>query len=181
MKRNGWVAASLEPGATVSEVARMAGLHVSQLFRWRNELCKHGETSIAPLVPVEIEPSVPPRDVAEAPLTRGPARRRRTRASSRSILVADTASGAMATLMETRCAEFSMPWCSRFRPACECGSRQATRICAEAFRRWHFKCRRCCAKTRSAVICSSSAVAAYSSFHCTSFCQIPGSRSILSY
>ncbi|MCP3475906.1 transposase [Bradyrhizobium sp. CCGUVB1N3] len=34
------VAASLEPGATVSEVARMAGLHVSQLFRWRKELCK---------------------------------------------------------------------------------------------------------------------------------------------
>ncbi|APG14931.1 hypothetical protein BKD09_42080 [Bradyrhizobium japonicum] len=34
------VAASLDPGATVSEVARMAGLHVSQLFRWRKELCK---------------------------------------------------------------------------------------------------------------------------------------------
>nr|WP_245452553.1 transposase [Bradyrhizobium forestalis] len=34
------VAASLEPGANVSEVARMAGLHVSQLFRWRKELCK---------------------------------------------------------------------------------------------------------------------------------------------
>ncbi|WP_080583670.1 transposase [Bradyrhizobium elkanii] len=34
------VAASLEPGATVSEVARMASLHVSQLFRWRKGLCK---------------------------------------------------------------------------------------------------------------------------------------------
>lgn len=33
-------------------------------------------------------------------------------------------------------------------------------VCAEAFRRWHSKCRRCCAKTRSVVICSSSAVAA---------------------
>jgi len=43
------VAASLEPGATVSEVARKAGLHVSQLFRWRKELCKYSETSIAPL------------------------------------------------------------------------------------------------------------------------------------
>lgn len=43
------VAASLEPGANVSEVARVAGLHVSQLFRWRKELCRHGETSIAPL------------------------------------------------------------------------------------------------------------------------------------
>src|SRR6478735_4804982 len=50
------VAASLEPGASVSEVARMAGLHVSQLFRWRKELCKHGEASTAPFVPVEILP-----------------------------------------------------------------------------------------------------------------------------
>ncbi|MCP1838576.1 transposase-like protein [Bradyrhizobium sp. USDA 4524] len=48
------VAASLEPGANVSEVARVAGLHVSQLFRWRKELCRHGEASIAPFVPVEI-------------------------------------------------------------------------------------------------------------------------------
>ncbi|WFU66712.1 transposase [Bradyrhizobium brasilense] len=40
------VAASLEPGANVSEVARVAGLHVSQLFRWRKELCRHGEASI---------------------------------------------------------------------------------------------------------------------------------------
>ncbi|MCA1458934.1 transposase [Bradyrhizobium sp. BRP22] len=37
------VAASLEPGATVSEVARVTGLQVSQLFRWRKELCKHSE------------------------------------------------------------------------------------------------------------------------------------------
>lgn len=53
----------------------MAGLHVSQLFRWRKELCKHVGTSIAPLVPVEIGPSVPPRDMAEAPLTTAPTRR----------------------------------------------------------------------------------------------------------
>ncbi|WP_442868834.1 transposase [Bradyrhizobium sp. CCBAU 53380] len=44
------VAASLEPGANVSEVARVAGLHVSQLFRWRKELYRHGEASIAPFV-----------------------------------------------------------------------------------------------------------------------------------
>ena len=68
------VAASLEPGASVSEVARMAGLHVSQLFRWRKELCNHGESSIAPLVPVEIGPSAPSREVAEAPLTTAAAR-----------------------------------------------------------------------------------------------------------
>lgn len=42
----------------------MAGLHVGQLFRWRKELCKH-----APFVPVEIGPSVPQLEVAEAPLT----------------------------------------------------------------------------------------------------------------
>lgn len=67
----------------------MAGLHVSQLFRWRKELCKHGETSIAPLVPVEIGPSVPPRDVAESPLTTAPARRRR----SQGIIEIDLGSG----------------------------------------------------------------------------------------
>ena len=33
------VAATLEPGAVASEVAREAGIHASQLFRWRQELC----------------------------------------------------------------------------------------------------------------------------------------------
>lgn len=33
------VAACLEPGASVSEIARAAGCHVSQLFRWRKQLC----------------------------------------------------------------------------------------------------------------------------------------------
>lgn len=33
------VAAALEPGAVASEVARTAGIHASQLFRWRQELC----------------------------------------------------------------------------------------------------------------------------------------------
>ena len=33
------VAAAIEPGAVASEVARMAGIHVSQLFRWRRQLC----------------------------------------------------------------------------------------------------------------------------------------------
>ena len=67
----------------------MAGLHVSQLFRWRKELCKHSETSIAPLVPIEIGPSVPPRDAAEAPLTTAPGRRRR----SQGIIEIDLSSG----------------------------------------------------------------------------------------
>ena len=34
------VAAALEPGAVASEVAREAGIHASQLFRWRQEFCK---------------------------------------------------------------------------------------------------------------------------------------------
>jgi transposase len=33
------VAAALAPGAVASEVAREAGIHASQLFRWRQELC----------------------------------------------------------------------------------------------------------------------------------------------
>jgi transposase len=34
------VAASMEPGAVASEVARAAGIHSSQLFRWRQQLCE---------------------------------------------------------------------------------------------------------------------------------------------
>ena len=34
------VASALEPGAVASEVARAAGIHTSQLFRWRQELCR---------------------------------------------------------------------------------------------------------------------------------------------
>jgi transposase len=34
------VAASLEPDAVVSEVARREGIHSSQLFRWRQQLCR---------------------------------------------------------------------------------------------------------------------------------------------
>lgn len=67
----------------------MAGLHVSQLFRWRKELCKHSETSMAPFVPVEIGPSVAPRDAAEAPLTTAPGRRRR----SQGVIEIDLSSG----------------------------------------------------------------------------------------
>jgi transposase len=33
------VAAAMEPGAVASEVARAAGIHASQLFRWRQHLC----------------------------------------------------------------------------------------------------------------------------------------------
>jgi transposase len=41
------VAASLEPGASMSEVARSAGIHVSQLFRWRKDLCERSAVKVA--------------------------------------------------------------------------------------------------------------------------------------
>ena len=34
------VAAAMEVGAVASEVARAAGIHTSQLFRWRQQLCE---------------------------------------------------------------------------------------------------------------------------------------------
>jgi transposase len=49
------VAACLEPGAVLSEIARTAGIHVSQLFRWRKELCQiaeFGTLTASTLVPV---------------------------------------------------------------------------------------------------------------------------------
>ena len=33
------VAAAMEPGAVASAVARESGIHASQLYRWRQELC----------------------------------------------------------------------------------------------------------------------------------------------
>ena len=50
------VAASLEPGVTVSEIARCAGMHASQLFRWRKELCTRSDTSEPHFLPVQIGP-----------------------------------------------------------------------------------------------------------------------------
>jgi transposase len=49
------VAAAIEPGAVASEVARAADIHVSQLFRWRQQLC--GAASAAPAFsPVVVAP-----------------------------------------------------------------------------------------------------------------------------
>ena len=41
------VAAAIEPGAVASEVARAAGIHASQLFRWRQQLCGPAPTAPA--------------------------------------------------------------------------------------------------------------------------------------
>jgi transposase len=49
------VAAAIAPGAVASEVARAAGIHVSQLFRWRQQLCNR---DVAPgFAPVTIAPA----------------------------------------------------------------------------------------------------------------------------
>ena len=76
------VAATLEPGVSVSEVARAAGLHVSQLFRWRKQLCKRIETSSAATAPRD-EPALVPVTIVppSAALEPSPPRRRRRRRS----------------------------------------------------------------------------------------------------
>jgi transposase len=43
------VVAAMEPGAVASEVARSAGVHVSQLFRWRQQLCDRAASAFAPV------------------------------------------------------------------------------------------------------------------------------------
>ncbi|TCM44008.1 transposase IS66-like protein [Rhizobium sp. PP-F2F-G48] len=49
------VAAALEPGTVVSDVARSAGIHVSQLFRWRKELCQISAPSVPQHQPLNRE------------------------------------------------------------------------------------------------------------------------------
>ena len=73
------VVASLEPGVSVSvsEVARSAGIHVSQLFRWRKELCDRVDTGSSQLVPVEIVPAAAMPPAVEAPAPSASAGRRR--------------------------------------------------------------------------------------------------------
>jgi transposase len=49
------VAAAMEPGAVATEVARAAGIHTSQLFRWRQQLCERTQVPAA-FSPVAITP-----------------------------------------------------------------------------------------------------------------------------
>jgi transposase len=50
------VAAALGPGVVASEVAREAGIHASQLFRWRQQLCKRTQAPVA-FNPVAVAPA----------------------------------------------------------------------------------------------------------------------------
>jgi transposase len=63
------VAAAMAPGAVASEVARAAGIHVSQLFRWRQQLCNR---DVAPgFAPVTIAPAGLPAGVIEVEFATG--------------------------------------------------------------------------------------------------------------
>jgi transposase len=59
------VAACFESDAVISEIARAAGIHVSQLFRWRKELCQvdgpsaGAATTLVPVIVAETVPAVP--------------------------------------------------------------------------------------------------------------------------
>jgi len=60
------VAAALEPGAVASEVARAAGIHSSQLFRWRQQLCEPTQVPAAvDLVAIAPEPGTESRPSPE--------------------------------------------------------------------------------------------------------------------
>jgi transposase len=58
------VAATMEPGAVASEVARGAGIHTSQLFRWRQQLCERTQVP-ALFNPVAVTPE--PASVSSPP------------------------------------------------------------------------------------------------------------------
>ena len=62
------VAAALEPGAVASEIARRAGIHTSQLFRWRRQLCGPSQpTPTFAAVALVPEPVTPPAPLPTAP------------------------------------------------------------------------------------------------------------------
>ena len=51
------VAASLVPGAGVSAVARDAGIHPSQLYGWRRQLCPRPQSATLAAVRIAAEPA----------------------------------------------------------------------------------------------------------------------------
>lgn len=64
------VAAAIEPGAVASEVARAAGIHVSQLFRWRRQLCGPVRETPA-FAPVAVMPDAPSSSMIEIEFASG--------------------------------------------------------------------------------------------------------------
>lgn len=70
----------MPPDVSTSEVARSAGIHVSQLFRWRKDLCDRVDAGSSQLVPVEIVPAALPSAV-ETPAPMGVSRSASSRKS----------------------------------------------------------------------------------------------------
>ncbi len=64
---------SLEPGASASDIARSAGRDVSQLFRWRKQLCERIAPEEPALLPVVVEPL---KDETAVSSSSAPARKR---------------------------------------------------------------------------------------------------------
>jgi transposase len=67
------VRASLEPGASVSSIAREAGIHSSQLYGWRRQLRARQGIGFAP---VQIAPGVAPAGLADRGADRDRVRKR---------------------------------------------------------------------------------------------------------
>jgi len=64
------VAAAIEPGAVASEVARAAGIHTSQLFRWRQQLCSRTPAALT-FAPVAVTPDAEAISTAVRPVAAG--------------------------------------------------------------------------------------------------------------
>jgi transposase len=87
------VAAALVPSANASAIAREAGIHVSQLFRWRQQLCERSQEAAGfaavAVAPGPLSPPLPAADVIEIEFATGhgcrsPARSMRRRCRRRS-------------------------------------------------------------------------------------------------
>ena len=72
------VSETLEPGSSVSIVARRHDVNANQLFKWRREMAAEQTSSAAesvPLLPVEIVPEPPGTGPEQAGVVRSRARR----------------------------------------------------------------------------------------------------------
>ena len=102
------VTAAMEPGAVASEVARAAGIHVSQLFRWRQQLCERSQVPAA-FNPVAITPE--PESALAPPV-----------AERAGVIEIEFATGGRMRITGAvdapTCAGASMAWRSWFRRRC---------------------------------------------------------------
>lgn len=94
------VAASFEPGVSASYVARSAGIHVSQLFRWRKQLCERAVPPTPALIPMVVVPD------ERAPTETAPIRSRRGTSLIEIGLSGGGVSGSIATSMPRRYGAF---------------------------------------------------------------------------